>query len=430
MGLSILFLGFVILIILGVPITFVLGLTSLVTIGATEGLPLVVLVQRMFVGLNSFVLLCIPFFMLAGGLMNSAGMSERLIRFSRALVGHIAGGLAHINVVVSMFFAGVSGSSTADTAGIGRILIPAMIKEGYTKEISVAVTACSSTLGVVIPPSILMVIYGSVANVSIGGLFLGGVIPGILIGFSQMGIIYYQAVKYGYPKYERVSFKELIKAFADSFLALLTPVIIIGGIIFGVFTPTEAAVVACVYSLILGLFVYKTIRFRDLPKIFSENALLCSLTIFCVATATVFSWLLAYYNIPQAVSSFLSDYTSSPFIILVFINIIFLIVGTFMDAVPAMIILIPLIHPIAMDVGINSVHLGVVVVMNLAIGLITPPYGLCLLLACTIADITVPKTLKAVLPFFIIMVGVLLVATYIPDLVLWIPRMISPQFLK
>ncbi len=430
MGLLILFLGFVILIILGVPIAFVLGLTSLVTIGATEGLPLVVLVQRMFVGLNSFVLLCIPFFMLAGDIMNRAGISERLIRFSRALVGHIAGGLAHINVVVSMFFAGVSGSSTADTAGIGRILIPAMIKEGYTKAVSVAVTACSSTLGVVIPPSILMVIYGSVANVSIGGLFLGGVIPGILIGFSQMGIIYYQAVKYGYPKYERVSFKELIKAFADSFLALLTPVIIIGGIIFGVFTPTEAAVVACVYSLILGLFVYKTIRLRDLPKIFLENALLCSLILFCVATATVFGWLLAYYNIPQAVSSFLSHYTSSPFIILVFINIIFLIVGTFMDAVPAMIILIPLIHPIAMDAGINPVHLGVVVVMNLAIGLITPPYGLCLLLACTIADITVPKTLKAVLPFFIIMVGVLLVATYIPDLVLWIPRMISPQFLK
>ena len=430
MGLSILFLGFVILIILGVPIAFAIGLTSLVTIGATEGLPLVVLVQRMFVGLNSFVLICVPLFMLAGDLMNNAGITDRLMRLARALVGHIAGGLAHINVVVSMFFAGVSGSATADTAYEGRIIIPAMVKEGYSKEVSVAVTACSSTLGVIIPPSILMVIFGSVANVSIGGMFLGGVIPGILIGFSQMAIVYYLALKHRYPKYKRATLKELFKAMAGASLALITPLIVVGGIIFGIFTPTEAAGIACVYSLILGLFVYRTIKFKDLPRILAENALLCSLTLFCVATCTVFGWLLAYYNVPTTVSEFLRHFIKSPFLIFLLINIIFLIVGTFMDAIPAIIILVPLIHPIAMDVGINPIHFGVVVVINLAIGLITPPYGLCLLLACTIANISIPRSLKTVLPFFFVMVGVLMLVTYVPDLVLWIPRMVMPQFIK
>ena len=430
MLISILFLGFAIFILLGVPIGFCLGLTSLVTIGATPGLPLEVLVQRMFVGLNSFVLICVPLFMLAGDLMNNAGITDRLMRLSRALVGHIAGGLAHVNVVVSMFFAGVSGSSTADTAYEGRIIIPAMVKEGYSKEVSVAVTACSSTLGVIIPPSILMVIFGSVANVSIGGMFLGGVIPGIIIGFAQMAIVYYLALKHHYPKYKRATLKELFKAIGGAILGLITPLIVVGGIIFGIFTPTEAAGIASVYSLILGLFVYRTIKFKDLPRILAENALLCSLTLFCVATATVFGWLLAYYNVPNAVSLFLSQFIKSPFLIFLLINIIFLIVGCFMDAIPAIIILIPLIYPIAMQVGIEPVHLGVVVVINLAIGLITPPYGLCLLLACAIADISVPKSLKAVFPFFLVMVGVLMLVTYVPNLVLWLPRMIMPQFIK
>lgn len=430
MGLPVLFLGFVVLVILGVPIAFVLGLASLVTIGATEGLPLALLVQRMFVGLNSFVLICVPLFMLAGDLMNNAGITDRLMKFSRALVGHIPGGLAHINVVVSMFFAGVSGSSTADTAYEGRIIIPAMVKEGYSKEVSVAVTACSSTLGVIIPPSIMMVIFGSVANVSIGGMFLGGVIPGILIGFGQMGIVYYQAIKHKYPKYPRASLKELLIAFAKSILALLTPLIVVGGIIFGIFTPTEAAGIASVYSLILGLFVYRTIKPKDLPRIFTANALLCSLTLFCVATATVFGWLLAYYNVPNAVAAFLTLFIKSPFLIFLLINIIFLIVGTFMDAIPAMVILVPLIYPIATKVGIDPIHLGVVVVINLAIGLITPPYGLCLLLACTIANISIPQSLRAVLPFFLVMVGILLLVTYVPDLILWLPKTIMPQFIK
>jgi len=205
---------------------------------------------------------------------------------------------------------------------------------------------------------------------------------------------------------------------------------VVGGIIFGVFTPTEAAGIACVYSLILGLFVYRTIKFKDLPRILAENALLCSLTLFCVATATVFGWLLAYYNVPNAVSAFLSQFITSPFLIFLLINIIFLIVGTFMDAIPAIIILIPLIYPIAMQVGIHPVHLGVVVVINLAIGLITPPYGLCLLLACAIADISIPRSLSAVLPFFLVMVGVLMFVTYVPDVVLWLPRMVMPIALK
>jgi tripartite ATP-independent transporter DctM subunit len=285
-------------------------------------------------------------------------------------------------------------------------------------------------MGVIIPPSIMMVIFGSVANVSIGGMFLGGVIPGILIGLAQMTIVYYLALKHRYPKYKRATLREILKAIAGASLGLITPLIVVGGIIFGIFTPTEAACIASLYSLILGLFVYRTIKFRDLPRILTENALLCSLTLFCVATASVFGWLLAYYNVPDVVAAHLGQFIQSPLLVFLLINVIFLIVGTFLDAIPAIIILVPMIYPIAMQVGIDPIHLGVVVVINLAIGLITPPYGLCLLLACTIADISIPRCLPAVLPFFFVMVGVLLLVTYLPDLVLWLPTMIMPQFMK
>jgi len=429
LALVLLFLGLMILMVIGVPISFVLGVTSVATIKSQSPLPLVLVIQRMFVGLNSFTLLAVPFFMLAANLMNNAGISNKLIRFSQALVGNVRASLAHVNVIVSMIFAGISGSSQADTAGIGSVLIPAMEAEGYSKETSVAVTAASSTIGVVIPPSIPMVVYGSTMGVSIAGLFLGGVIPGILVGLGQMLVIAllkdYNIRQDGKP----FSLKELFASFLDAFWALGTPILIIGGIISGVFTATEAAVVASVYSLFVGLVIYRTLKPSDLPKIFMETAVFSSVSLFCVATASVFGWLLAYYHVPTAVSDFLARFAHSPFLIMAIINVVFLIVGTFMDAIPAIMILAPVIGPIAHAAGIHPIHLGVVIVMNLAIGLITPPYGLCLLLACTIARIPVKQALPALLPFIIIMLGTLLIATYLPDVVMFVPKLLIPQFL-
>lgn len=429
MALILLFVGLMILMTIGVPISFVLGITSVLTIKLQSPLPLVLVIQRMFVGLNSFTLLAVPFFMLAANLMNNAGISNKLIRFSQAMVGNVRASLAHVNVIVSMIFAGISGSSQADTAGIGSVLIPAMEDEGYSKEVSVAVTAASSTIGVVIPPSIPMVVYGSTMGVSIAGLFLGGLIPGILVGAGQMLVICllkeYNIRRNGKP----FSFKELFASFLDAFWALGTPVLIIGGIISGVFTATEAAVVASVYSLFIGLFVYRTLKLSDLPRIFMDTAIFSSISLFCVATASVFGWLLAYYHVPDAVSAFLGRFAQSPFLIMAIINVVFLMVGTFMDAIPAIMILAPVIGPIAQAAGIHPIHLGVVIVMNLAIGLITPPYGLCLLLACTIAKIPVKQALPALVPFFIVMIGTLLLTTYFPEVVMFVPKLLIPQFL-
>jgi C4-dicarboxylate transporter DctM subunit len=310
-ALVLLFLGLMILMVIGVPISFVLGVTSVATIKSQSPLPLVLVIQRMFVGLNSFTLLAVPFFMLAANLMNNAGISNKLIRFSQALVGNVRSSLAHVNVIVSMIFAGISGSSQADTAGIGSVLIPAMEADGYSKEASVAVTAASSTIGVVIPPSIPMVVYGSTMGVSIAGLFLGGLIPGILVGLGQMLIIAllkeYDIRRKGKP----FSFQELFASFLDAFWALGTPILIIGGIISGVFTATEAAVVASVYSLFVGLVIYRTLKLSDLPKIFMDTAVFSSISLFCVATASVFGWLLAYYHVPDAVSAFLGRFAES-----------------------------------------------------------------------------------------------------------------------
>jgi len=414
---------------IGVPVAFVLGFTSFVTILLTPGLPSVVIVQQMFTGLDSFVLLAVPFFMLAGDIMNRSGISERLLRLAHAMVGHITGGLAHVNVVVSMFFGGISGSSTADTAAIGSVLIPAMIKQGYAKGIAVAVTAASSTLGVVIPPSILMIIFGSVAGVSIAGLFLGGMIPGILIGLGQMCIVLILAIKRNYPKEKRASLGESLKAFAGALLPLGTPLVIIGGIVAGVFTATEAAMVAVVYSLFLGVVIYRTIKVRELPKILAENAILCSLTLFCVATASVFGWLLAYYDVPDDIVRIMEHFGKSPFFVFLLINIVFLTVGTFMDAVPAMIILVPLIIPLAEHVGIHPIHLGVVVVMNLALGLITPPYGLCLLLAATIAKMPIRQAVKSTALFYLVMLLILFCVSYLEAVAMTIPRLTIPHLL-
>jgi tripartite ATP-independent transporter DctM subunit len=427
---AILFGSFGLCIAVGVPVSFALFLASILTV-LWEGLPLAVVAQQMFNGINAFTLLALPFFFLAGNLMNVGGISERLIRMSMALVGHLRGGLGQVNIVVSMIFAGLSGSSTADTAGIGSVLIPAMLKRGYSVETTVAITAASSTMGVIIPPSILMVIYGATAGASIGGLFLGGALPGVLIGLSQMVFTWALAVLHDYPRESErwVGAAQTWRAVRSGLLALFLPGIIIGGIVFGVFTPTEAAAVAAVYALIVTVAVYRTLAWRDLGPMLGDTVMQFSLVLFCVAGAGIFGWLLAFYQLPNLVKDQMLAVTTDPTGVLLLIVLLFTMLGTFMDAVPAILIFVPIVQPVAEQVGIHPIHLGVVVVMTLAMGLVTPPYGLCLLLACGIANVPVMRVMPMMLVLIASVMIIILLATFVPGIVLLVPRLLVPAWL-
>ncbi|KJS82152.1 MAG: C4-dicarboxylate ABC transporter permease [Peptococcaceae bacterium BICA1-8] len=419
---------FLVLLVLGVPISFVIGIVAFFGITLLPGVPAITVVQKMFSGLNSFVLLAVPLFILAANLMNSGKITDKLIDFSTAMVGHIRGGLAHSNVVVSMFFAGISGSSQADTAGIGSVLIPSMVKEGYSKETALAVTAASSTIGVIIPPSIPMVIYGSLAGASVGALFLAGFIPGILIGLGQMLLIYYYSIKYGYPKYERVPLGVLLKKFIENIPPLMTPAIILGGIVGGIVTPTEAAALACVYAFIISMFIYRSIKWSELPDILIETLKLSSMSLFALSTASALGELLSYYQVSQSISQvFATQLPYAPAFMLAVI-LLFLFLGTFMDAIPAMILFVPVILPAAENLGISDIHLGLVIIVCLAIGLITPPYGLCLLLASSIAEVPVVRAFKTVFPYIIVILLVLIFIALFPQAVFWLPKMIKPEW--
>lgn len=420
----ILFVIFFSLAILGVPIFICLG-TSSFLVGQLADISTTNVVQQMYRGLDTFPLLAVPFFVLVGKLMNQGKITESLIDLSNSLVGHIKGALGHINIVVSMFFAGVSGSSLADTAGVGGILIPAMIKEGYSRRLSAVVTAASSTLGSIIPPSIMMVIYGATAGVSIGRLFLGGVIPGILIGLFQMVVVYIYAKKYGYGALrKRISFKNIYSSIKHAFLALMVPVIVIGGIIMGFFTATEAAMIASFYSLILVLFVYKSLNFKKIINVFKDTIVLYAQPLFCAAAAMSFGWMLAYLDAPQKISILVEPVLYSPTLTLLLVATLFLIVGTFMDAIPAIIIFLPIVKYFEKIAGIDPIHMGVIVTLALAMGLTTPPYGLCLLLASKIAKISVMDAFKGMLPFYLAFITILVLAIIFPQIILVLPSYI------
>jgi tripartite ATP-independent transporter DctM subunit len=413
---------FVLLIFIGVPIAFVIGIVSLVGIMTIPFIPNLTVFMKMFNGLNSFVLLAVPLFILAANLMNHGQITRKLVNFCIALVGNIRGGLAHANILVSMIFAGVSGSSQADTAGVGKMLIPAMIETGYDKENSVGVTAASSTIGVIIPPSIPMVIFSGLTNASVAALFIGGMIPGILVGLTMMMIVYLIGHRRNFPKYEKAKYADIWKLFKESSPALLTPVIIVGGITTGWYTPTEAAAFASVYALVISLFVYKTLKLRDLPGIVKETLKLSSLSLFALATASALGELLGYYKASDGVASFFAAHVGNPRMFLLIVIAFFLFVGTFMDAIPAMILFVPVILPTAVRMGITPVHLGVVVVMTLAVGLVTPPYGLCLLIAGSIADLSIERALKGVLPYISALMVILILVAMFPDAAFFIPK--------
>lgn len=420
-GLLILFL------ILRVPVSFSLALAVLPILFIEARIPPIMMLQRMMTAYGSFILLSVPFFLLAANIMNKSGITNRLIRLAKSFVGMLPGGLGHVNVVVSMLFAGLSGSSTADAAGIGSVLIPAMIREKYDREFTVAVTACSSVMGVIIPPSINMIIWGGVLNTSVAALFLAGLIPGLLIGLAQMVLVVIFARKRGYPIESKLDIREIGRSTKQSGFALFTPIIIIGGIVGGIVTPTEASLVAVVYSAFLGLVLYRSLKGRDFPELFLQTAKLASISLFAVGTASIYGWVLAYLRIPRFLVSTIGFATSSPTLLLFLIVIIFLVVGTFMDTIPAIVILGPLLNPLAQYAGIHPLHFAIVGVISLSFGLITPPYGLCLLIASDIAGINCMDAIKEVGVFLAGMLLVLVLIVLFPEIALFIPRLVLPS---
>lgn len=419
-----LFSIFILLIILRVPVSFALAFASLPILFLEPRVTPIMLLQRMMRSYASFILLSVPFFILAANLMNSAGITDRLIRFSKSIVGSFPGGLAHVNVLVSMIFAGLSGSSTADAAGIGSVLIPAMTKEKYDKRFTVAVTACSSVMGVIIPPSIMMIIWAGVMGTTVSGLFLAGFLPGVLIGLFQMLLVLFFAYKRKYPVMGKFSFREIFISFKDSFLALLTPLIIIGGIIGGFVTPTEASFLAVAYSLFLGVVIYRNVSFSKFIKVLLDTVRLASISLFAIGAASIFGWVLSYFRIPQFFVDKISTLTTSPTLVLVIIALLFLFVGTFMDGAPAIVIMGPLLKPLADFAGIHPLHFAIVGIVSLSFGLVTPPYGLCLLIASDIAKINCMEAIKEVGIFLLVMLLVVLIMIVFPNVTLFLPKIL------
>ena len=420
---TIFILSFLVLIVLRLPIAFCLGVSSLIFF-VGSGTSLRTIPQIMTTTFESFPLLAIPLFMLAGELMNYGGITQRLFGFAIKLVGHIKGGLAHVNIVANMIMAGMSGSAVADASGIGAIAIKSMEKEGFDVEFSAAITAAASTIGPIIPPSIPFVVFAATSNVSVGGLFAGGAVPGVLMGIFLMVTSYFLSIRRGYPCHKRATFKEISMAFGKALPPLLTPLIIIGGILTGIFTPTEAAGIAAFYGLILGLFIYKELKWRDIYRVFLEVGKTSSSIMIIISMSSVFAYILAYEGIAQKVADLLLGFSTNPLVIFLIINILLLLVGCFMEPMSVLLVLIPMLLPVVDKVGIDRLHFGVVVVLNLMIGLITPPVGVCLYVVAKIANISFERTVKGVWPFVITLIVVLFLITYVPVLVTFLPNLI------
>lgn len=409
---------------LGVPIAFCLGITAAVSL-VSLGLPLQVVAQRIFTGIDSFPLMAVPFFVLAGDLMNSGGTTLRLVRCANALVGWIRGGLAHTTIVASMFLSGISGSAVADASALGGILIPGMSQEGYEVDFSSAVVASASTMGPIIPPSIFMVIYGVTTGVSVGALFAAGFVPGVLIGVSFMAVAYVIAKRRNYPRNPRLSLSEVLASLREASFALLAPFVILGGILLGIFTPTEAAAVAVLYGLLVGVFVHKELRWQELPGILLQSGVTTSILLLVIGTANILSWVLSAEQVPQKIAELLLGITTNPLLIMLLINLFLLVVGMFMEGGAAIIILAPVLAQVATQVGIHPLLFGFVMVFNISIGLLTPPLGVCLFVVCSISRISLERMVRAVLPFLLVEIGVLFVVSYIPWVVLVVPRLLG-----
>ncbi|HOO87541.1 MAG TPA: TRAP transporter large permease [Synergistales bacterium] len=420
---GVLFGSLVFFFLLNVPIAVAIGLASLSAILWSGAIPPVVLVQKMFTATDSFPLMAVPFFILAGSLMEFGGISRRLVDFANSIVGRFSGGLAFVAIIASMFFGAISGAAVACVAAIGTILIPAMVRRGYDTPYATAVQATAGTLGVMIPPSIPMIIYGVLTGVSIGALFMGGILPGILVGGSLMLVAWMIARKRGYKGDEKASGAKIWATFKDAILALLMPVIILGGIYGGVFTPTEAAVVAVAYGFIIGFFVYRELSLSKLKDILVNTSVGTATIMFIIATSSVFSWILTAQRVPEAVAEAILSISTNPIVILTLINLLLLFIGTFMETVASIIILVPVLLPVVTQIGVDPLHFGIIIVVNLAIGMVTPPLGVCLFVGCGISGITLESISKAVWPFILSMIVAVLLLTYIPWISIILPRL-------
>jgi tripartite ATP-independent transporter DctM subunit len=425
-----LFGGFFLLMILRVPVAFALALACLPVLILEPRLSPMVVFNTTFKAYNSFILLAVPFFLLTANLMNVGGITDRLVHLSRTMVGTFPGALAQINVLLSVFFAGISGSSTADAASQGKIFIETQVKEGYDLSFSIAVTAVSAVLAVIIPPSILMVVWGGVLQVSIGALYLAGVVPGLLIGLAQMATVHAYAKIRKYPTYPRSSLREFAQAAMVAIPALMTPFIIVGGILLGWFTATESAAAAVLYAAALSLGFYREMNGEKLWHALVETGRLAAIALFCVGTASVFGWLLAYYQIPKALLSNVAEWGMGPIGVGFFIVGVFLIVGCFLDAIPAIIIVGTVLQPLANSVGMHPVSFAIISIVALAFGLVTPPYGMCLLVSCAIAKVRLRYALKDTMIMLVPMLLVLAAMIVWPEIPLLLPRLIRPDFLQ
>lgn len=412
------------LLVMGVPIAISLAGSCLLYVLLTGRVPDVVVVHRMINGVDSFPLLAIPFFILAGNLMNNGGITSRIFEFAKALMGWMRGGLGHVNVGASIVFSGMSGAAVADAGGLGTIEIKAMKDAGYDEEFSVGITAASSTIGPIIPPSLPMVIYGVMASVSVGQLFVAGLVPGLLMGLVLMAMITIISRRRGYTRDAVFSIPVLGHTFKRAFLSLLTPVIIVGGIMSGAFTPTEAAIAAVVYALVLGGVVYRSLTWRRLLKVSMETIETTAVILLIVAGASIFAWILTSNQVTQHVVTLLGPFADNPIATLIIINLVLIVVGCFMETIAAITILVPVLLPVAITAGVDPVHFGVIMVLNLMIGLLTPPVGMVLYVLSRVSGISFEKCMRGTLPFLVPLVIALLLVTFVPAISLWLPTLI------
>lgn len=420
----ILLLGsFLFMLFIRIPIAFSLGISTMITALYLDLSPMVV-VQQMVSGINSFSLMAIPFFIIAGEIMGQGGISDRLISLSNVLIGWMRGGLAMVNILASMFFGGISGSSVADVSSIGSIMIPMMEQKGYDKDYSINVTITSSVQGIIIPPSHNMIIFSLAAGggISVAKLFLGGIIPGVLLGIALMILSYAIAVKRDYPREEKVSFKEALRITRDSLLGLLTAVIIIGGVTTGIFTATESAAIAAVYAFIITFFVYKDIPLSKFVDILKNSLSTLAMVVAIIATSSAFAWMMSYLQVPGMITDSLLGISENPIMIMLMVNLILLFLGTIMDMAPLILIATPILLPVVQSIGMNPITFGVVMMLNLGVGLLTPPVGSTLFVGCSIGNAPIEKIAKSLMPFYIVLVIMVLLLSFVPALTLWLPN--------
>lgn len=424
MNVWIMFIIFLILLFTRVPIAYSLGISAAVYL-LLEGIPFNIVAEKMYAGMDSFTMVCIPSFILAGNLMNTGGITKRIVAFCNVFVGHIRGALAYINILASVLFAGISGTALADVASLGSMLIPAMKDEGYDADFSVAITASTSVVGPIIPPSVPMVIAGTLTNLSIAKLFVGGIMPGLIMGLGFIIPTYYMAKKRNYPKHERVPMKERVKIIKDVIWALLMPIILMVGILSGIFTPTEASIVTVLYAFVVGIFIYKEIKLKDIFPIFRDTVIAAGSVIILVGIANLFAWILTSERVPQTIANGILSITENPILVILIMNIVLLFTGMFMESIAAIIIMIPVLLPVATAIGMSPIHFSIMAILNLMIGLVTPPVGLCLTTAAQIGKISTGRAIKANAPFLVVLLLILALVSYVPGVTTFLPGLMK-----